>query len=132
MARYFSLEEAQELVSWLKEIFNYLNPLLQQSDELNDSIEQLQNPVVSNGLDDVVVDRITFMSSELNRIFSEVNEKIELIHQRGILVKNLQQGLVDFPYMYENREVYLCWHVGENENKYWHEINTGFAGRNLL
>ena len=69
MARYFSLEEAQELVSWLKEIFNYLNPLLQQSDELNDSIEQLQNPVVSNGLDDVVVDRITFMSSELNRIF---------------------------------------------------------------
>ncbi|MQG19208.1 MAG: DUF2203 family protein [SAR202 cluster bacterium] len=132
MARYFSLEEAQELVSWLKEIFNYLNPLLQQSDELNDSIEQLQNPVVSNGLDDVVVDRITFMSSELNRIFSEVNEKIELIHQRGILVKNLQQGLVDFPYMYENREVYLCWHVGENEIKYWHEINTGFAGRNLL
>ena len=132
MARYFSLEEAQELVSWLKEIFNYLNPLLQKSDELNDSIEQLQNPVVSNGLDDVVVDRITFMSSELNRIFSEVNEKIELIHQRGILVKNLQQGLVDFPYMYENREVYLCWHVGENEIKYWHEINTGFAGRNLL
>ena len=132
MARYFSLEEAQELVSWLKEIFNYLNPLLQKSDELNDSIEQLQNPVVSNGLDDVVVDRITFMSSELNRIFSEVNEKIELIHQRGILVKNLQQGLVDFPYIYENREVYLCWHVGENEIKYWHEINTGFAGRNLL
>ena len=48
MTRYFTLEEAQELVNWLEEIFNGLSKLLKRLDELNDNIEQLENPVISN------------------------------------------------------------------------------------
>ena len=66
MTRYFTLEEAQELVNWLEEIFNGLSKLLKRLDELNDNIEQLENPVISNGVDDVVTQRIESMERELS------------------------------------------------------------------
>ena len=61
MTRYFTLEEAQELVNWLEEIFNGLSKLLKRLDELNDNIEQLENPVISNGVDDVVTQRLSLI-----------------------------------------------------------------------
>ena len=41
----------------------------------------------------------------------------------------IEDGLVDFPTTYEGRWIYLCWHMGERELKYWHEIDAGFPGR---
>ena len=132
MTRYFTLEEAQGLVNWLEGIFNDLSLLLKKLDELNDNIEQMENPVVSNGVDDVVTERIESMERELSDTLSRINEEIQSIHKRGILVKSIQHGLVDFPYIFEDREVYLCWHSGEQEIKSWHEIDTGFADRQPL
>ena len=132
MTRYFTLEEAQGLVNWLEGIFNDLSLLLKKLDELNDNIEQMENPVVSNGVDDVVTERIESMERELSDTLSRINEEIQSIHKRGILVKSIQHGLVDFPYIFEDREVYLCWHSGEQEIKSWHEVDTGFADRQPL
>ena len=132
MTRYFTLEEAQGLVNWLEGIFNDLSPLLKRLDELNDNIEQMENPVISNGVDDVVTERIESMERELSNTLSRINEEIQSIHKRGILIKSIQHGLVDFPYIFEDREVYLCWHSGEQEIKSWHEVDTGFADRQPL
>ena len=132
MTRYFTLEEAQGLVNWLEGIVNDLSLLLKKLDELNDNIEQMENPVISNGVDDVVTERIESMERELSDTLSRINEEIQSIHKRGILVKSIQHGLVDFPYIFEDREVYLCWHSGEQEIKSWHEIDTGFADRQPL
>ena len=132
MTRYFTLVEAQGLVNWLEGIFNDLSPLLKRLDELNDNIEQMENPVISNGVDDVIIERIESMEHELSNTLARINEEIQSIHKRGILVKSIQHGLVDFPYIFEDREVYLCWHLGEQEIKSWHEIDTGFADRQPL
>ena len=132
MTRYFTLEEAQGLVNWLEGIFNDLSPLLKRLDELNDNIEQMENPVISNGVDDVVTERIESMERELSNTLSRINEEIQSIHKRGILIKSIQHGLVDFPYIFEDREIYLCWHSGEQEIKSWHEVDTGFADRQPL
>ena len=132
MTRYFTVEEAQGLVNWLEGVFNDLSPLLKRLDELNDNIEQMENPVVSNGVDDVVTERIESMERELSNTLSRINEGIQSIHERGILVKSIQHSLVDFPYIFEDREVYLCWHSGEQEIKSWHEVDTGFADRQPL
>lgn len=57
----------------------------------------------------------------------EVSQEIE---SKGILVKDLDQGLIDFPHIRENgEEVYLCWKLGEETIGYWHRIPDGFAGR---
>jgi len=50
----------------------------------------------------------------------------------GIELKDPELGLVDFRSIREGREVYLCWQLGEEHLSFWHEIDTGFAGRQPL
>ena len=50
----------------------------------------------------------------------------------GVLVKDLDRGLVDFPALRDGEEVLLCWQVGEGEIAYWHGLEEGFAGRKPL
>ncbi len=57
-------------------------------------------------------------------------EIVRGLEERGILVKDIDQGLVDFPHIRENgEEVYLCWKIGENDIDAWHRLDEGFAGR---
>ena len=62
----------------------------------------------------------------------KIAEAIRQIHETGCVVKDLDEGLVDFPSMREGREVYLCWKLGEEHIGYWHGIDEGFAGRKPL
>ncbi len=60
-------------------------------------------------------------------------EIVKGLEQRGILVKSIDQGLVDFPHLRANgEEVYLCWKMGEDDIQYWHRIDDGFAGRKSI
>ena len=58
--------------------------------------------------------------------------KADAISERGILVKGIEPGLVDFPSLKDGREVYLCWREGEAQIDFWHEVDTGFPGRQPL
>ncbi len=60
-------------------------------------------------------------------------EIVKGLEKRGILVKGLDDGLVDFPHIRgSGEEVYLCWMVGENDIQYWHRMTDGFAGRRSI
>lgn len=60
-------------------------------------------------------------------------ELVKGLEARGILVKGIEQGLVDFPHLRANgEEVYLCWKVGEDDISYWHAIADGVAGRKSI
>lgn len=61
--------------------------------------------------------------------FSEAVQEIEYL---GVHVKDLRNGLVDFPYDRDGRIVYLCWKPDEDEISWWHETDAGFAGRQPL
>lgn len=61
--------------------------------------------------------------------FSEAIQEVQLL---GVHIKDFRNGLVDFPYEYEGRIVYLCWKPDEDEIGWWHEIDSGFAGRQPL
>jgi hypothetical protein len=61
--------------------------------------------------------------------FSEAVQEVELL---GVLVKDFRTGLVDFPYEREGRIIYLCWKPDEEEIGWWHETDSGFAGRQPL
>lgn len=57
-------------------------------------------------------------------------EIVKSFDERGIVVKGLDEGLIDFPHIRANsEEVYLCWKVGENDIGYWHTLESGYAGR---
>ncbi len=69
---------------------------------------------------------------------AEQRERVEIarcvneIHGRGAIVKDLDEGLVDFPAFREGEEILLCWRLGEAEVAYWHGLEEGFAGRKQL
>ena len=54
------------------------------------------------------------------------------LQEIGVLLKDVEQGLIDFPHLRDGREVYLCWRLGEETVAYWHEIDAGYAGRQPL
>jgi hypothetical protein len=71
-------------------------------------------------------------SAELSRLASEFDVLDSLVHRildTGAEIKDLSSGLLDFRAMRHDREVYLCWKMDEDDVLYWHDIETGFAGR---
>jgi hypothetical protein len=69
---------------------------------------------------------------------AEQSERVEIarcvnaIHVRGAIVKDVDEGLVDFPAVRDGEEILLCWRLGENEVAHWHGLEEGFAGRKQL
>lgn len=64
-------------------------------------------------------------SQEAGRVGAE-------IQQLGIVVRDPESGLIDFPSERDGEEVYLCWKLGEDAVAWWHPTDTGFAGRRPL
>lgn len=63
----------------------------------------------------------------------EVGKLTTELHESGIQLKDYSRGLIDFPCMLDGRVVLLCWQLGEgDEIEWWHDLETGFAGRRPL
>jgi len=60
-------------------------------------------------------------------------EDIKSITSEGIIIKGIDSGLLDFPYIRSTgEEIYLCWKLGEDNIGFWHTISGGFSGRKLI
>jgi len=72
------------------------------------------------------------LDEQLQREAEAVAGAVEELQALGVVVKDLDRGLVDFPALRDGEEVLLCWQVGEGEVAYWHGLEEGFAGRKPL
>jgi hypothetical protein len=63
---------------------------------------------------------------------AEVMACVEELQALGVVVKDLDEGLVDFPALRGEEEILLCWRLGEDEVGFWHPADEGFAGRRPL
>ena len=69
------------------------------------------------------------IKQKLNSAITKFYESVETLEDTGVVVKNIEQGLLDFPSKRFDEEVWLCWKYGETEIKFWHEKDSGFMGR---
>jgi hypothetical protein len=69
---------------------------------------------------------------ELNGAVSNLYNAIEQLEGTGVVIKSVDEGLLDFPSKRFNEEVWLCWKVGEDKIKFWHAKDEGFMGRKPL
>ena len=129
--RYFTLEEAQGLVGWLEESFSAMRPLVQKIVDSENELVELRGRMASNGGSDLG-GRLSRIQSDLNEATASIQRGIAAITEEGIIVRRVEDGLVDFPALREGREVHLCWRSGETTIDYWHEVDAGFAGRQPL
>ena len=67
-----------------------------------------------------------------DRLADSLQSAIEKISAAGCVVKDLDIGLIDFPALINNEEVYLCWRLGEERIRYWHRQDEGFTARKLI
>jgi len=70
--------------------------------------------------------------AEFERDQERLNEFEKELRKLGVELKDYFAGLIDFPCWMDNREVYLCWRYGEPEVAFWHELHTGFTGRQRI
>lgn len=66
------------------------------------------------------------------RLLADIQEVFMEFHQREIQIKDLSRGLIDFPALIGGKEVFLCWEDGEEDVEFWHDLDTGYAGREPL
>jgi hypothetical protein len=121
--RHFTREEANAL---LPQLTSVLTQLREAKDELTDTEahEALSEAAPTNGGGDE--------GKQVGVAFLEVRRLLEMIEQAGIVLRDIDRGLIDFPAVLEGREVYLCWELGEDEVAFWHDLETGFGGREPL
>ena len=124
---YFNLREANELIPWLEDTFRAMDPLRREAGELRDRIAGAEGRARVNGGGGAQGDPGD--RRRLAEIIETLRQRIAEVQDRGIVVRDLETGLVDFPTLEEGREIYLCWHRGEPEVAHWHEVSEGFAGR---
>ncbi len=71
--------------------------------------------------------------NEFPSAFIKLQDLVKEIHFKGIEIKGIESGLVDFPAIRENgEEVYLCWKMDEKDIEFWHGIKDGFVGRHHI
>ena len=121
--RHFSREEANALLPQLTAL---LSQLQEAKDELTDTEahEALSEAAPTNGGGE--------QGRQVGVAFLEVRRILETVERAGIVLRDIDQGLVDFPALMGGREVYLCWELGEDEVGYWHDLEGGYGGREPL
>jgi hypothetical protein len=86
----------------------------------------------NRGADDPYEEEILQMESELESDVERLQAFVDELQQIGVELKDPLTGLVDFRTEINGREACLCWRLGEDEIRHWHELDAGFAGRQSL
>ncbi|HEX5893836.1 MAG TPA: DUF2203 domain-containing protein [Solirubrobacterales bacterium] len=121
--RHFTREEASALLPRIKEM---LRELRSSKDQLTDTEahEALSEAAPGNGGGEE--------GKQVGVAFLEVRRLLGAIEESGIVLRDIDRGLVDFPAVIDGREVYLCWELGEDDVAYWHDLDSGYRGREPL
>ncbi len=129
MPRLFTLEAAIALLPRVRELMARAQ---QQHRAYRAAERQLAGAVQTVRGNGQQADTLRQAQIAATRALRHAQQTVEALHALGCEVKDLEMGLVDFRSLREGREVYLCWRVGEETISYWHELDTGFGGRQPL
>jgi hypothetical protein len=121
--KHYTREEARALLpkvrQWLEQL-GELRLALEENDQrlagLMASGQDLGGDLVNNSV----------------KVLGKMKELLEEFHEREIIIKDLGRGLIDFPALIGGKEVFLCWEKDEDDIEFWHDIDSGFAGRERL
>lgn len=120
----FTLEEANALVPQLEKLLGDMANVRAKIVAMGATLEPVMQKAGGNGGNKA--------SGEYVLLLQHFNACLSTFQDWGCELKDLEQGLVDFPSYREGQLVYLCWKRGEARIEYWHEIEAGFAGRQPL
>ncbi len=123
---YYSLEEARLLLPIVEE-------KILKIVKTHKALELLSTINIENQEGEQEVDlMITKLNMNYYKRLFYYHKYIAELLTMGVVIKDIQKGLVDFNAKHEGRDIYLCWHLGERDIGYWHEVSDGFTGRQSI
>lgn len=121
--KHYTIEEARALLPQLRQWLAELSRSRHKVSQLDQRLSQIVNGGCDAG-GNIVNDWIRHLAS--------IKRVLDHFKTREIQIKDLDRGLVDFPSVLAGREVFLCWEQDEEDIEFWHDLDTGYAGRERL
>ena len=129
--QHFTLEEANEALSEVRPLTEELVGHRRALVELQERQVALTTRIAGNG-GNVEPHELEEVQEQLDEEVAGIAKCVAQIHELGALVKDLDDGLVDFPARRDDEEILLCWRLGEDTIAFWHGLDEGFSGRKPL
>ncbi len=130
--KHFSREEAEQLLPVIKETLKQAQAQKQTFDALQAELTNAASRIMVLGGSFPPYSELVNKKRERDQMSAAILETLAKIQETGCVVKDLEEGLVDFPSVVEGQEAFLCWKLGEKRIEYWHGLEEGFAGRKRL
>lgn len=121
--KHYTREEAQALLPQVREWLQRLAKLREEQERHDKRLTSLMSPGQDIGGD---------LVNTSIRTLAQMQEILGEFQSREIFIKELDRGLVDFPAIIGGKEVFLCWEQDEDDIEHWHDLDSGFAGRERL
>ena len=129
--KFFSLQEATGLLPWLESKFQEMDPIRESLAKTEERVAGMVRKSRSNGGTSLDT-KMAEARREEEELRAQGGKIIEKINNRGIIVRDINMGLVDFPSVRGQEEVFLCWVRGEKSIDWWHGTNEGYGSRKPL
>ena len=121
--KHYRREEAEALLPQVRRWLQRLNELRREGDRSEKRITSMMHPGHDVGGD---------LVNRWIRALAEMQELLGEFQRRAIQIKDLERGLLDFPAIIGGKEVFLCWEQDEDKVEFWHDLDTGYSGRERL
>lgn len=128
--KFFTVREANSALPLVRAIVQDITSLAASLKERYDRLQGMRRGRGANS--SMHQEELQQVVDEFERDQERLKEFEEELTRLGVLLKDPQSGLIDFPCWMDEHEVYLCWKLGEAEVAHWHEIDAGYAGRQKL
>jgi hypothetical protein len=128
----FSLDEAQRLLPLLESLLRRAIEAKRKTETLDAEMQALSQSIFFSGGMLIDTARIAAKREAMEAAIQRAKDSLEEIRAIGVQVKDLDTGLLDFPFQDGVQIVLLCWKLGESKIAHWHTIESGFQGRRPL
>jgi hypothetical protein len=128
----FTFDEAQSLLPVLDSLLKRAIEGKQSAQLAENRLQELIRRIYISGGMKVDVAAVARDRYEMDQHLNQVKETVAEIDAIGVQVKDLDTGLLDFPFRLEDEVVLLCWRLGEPAIEHWHTVESGFQGRQPL
>lgn len=132
--KYYTIEEANHALPLVRAIVADIVRQFRDISDRKERLTQIQRSRSSRerAAGDLYSEEIAQVESDLEKEISVLQDYVVELEKLGVEIKDASRGLVDFRSIFDGREVYLCWMLGEDEVSHWHELDAGFSGRQSL
>jgi hypothetical protein len=121
--QHYTIEQARALLPMIREWLSEIHQLRRRLQQLDTRITQIVGTSADAGGESVNTQ--VKLICDLQHVFQE-------FQSREIQIKEVDRGLIDFPAIIGGKEVFLCWEQDETDIEFWHDLDTGYAGRERL